>query len=77
MHFNLIFYCVIWHVTNYNLAQVILILIAFLITDFNYIYTFFEKNVFWKSKNALSKRTSKSQLFFNVSNSLCIFSLAI
>ena len=32
MYFNYIFYWVVWHVINYNFAQVIVILIPFLIT---------------------------------------------
>ena len=32
MYFNYIFYWVVWHVINYNFAQVIVILVTFLIT---------------------------------------------
>ena len=32
MYFNYIFYCVVWHVINYNFARVIVIIIRFLIT---------------------------------------------
>ena len=38
----------------------------------NYIFTFIEKNVLWKNENH-----NLSQVFFNISNSLCIFYPAI
>ena len=47
MYFKYIFYWVVWHIINYFFAEVIVILITFLITFF----IFIEKNVLWKKEN--------------------------
>ena len=68
MYFNYIFYWVIWHVINYNFAQVIVILMTFLIT-------FLDS---WRKMCYLKKEDQNlSQVFFNISNFVCIFSPTI
>ena len=72
MYFNYIFYWVIWLVINNNFAQVIVIWITFWITFLITISDSLRKMFYERTTNQ-----NLSQVFFNMSNSLCIFSPTI